>query len=215
MSAAALTAATHNDPQFRLHRRPCVAPGAVVVWLDDELVIEGTGSRRVLSGKSARRMLPDLHPLLDGHRDLTALVEELPPGANAAQVRAVLLLLFSCGLLQDGPLPAEPSDQELLLSRLLDTTRVNSDVDQAQQRLQSATVAVVAPESLGGVLELELASVGLQVLVADPATVAGSRPDLTVVWTGGDLIEVERQIAALRRPLQRDRRRWWPAAAAR
>ena len=196
MSAAALSMATQNDPQFRLPRRACVVPGAVVAWWDDELVIDGTGSRRVLSGKSARRLLPDLLPLLDGRHELDELVRALPAGTTPAQVRAVLLLLFSCGLLQDGPMPAQPTDQELLLSRLLDTTRVNANVQQAQRRLTDAGVAVTAPEPWAGALRAELASVGLRVL--DSGENDGLATDLAVLWMGGDPERLRSRIRALR-----------------
>jgi SagB-type dehydrogenase family enzyme len=185
MSAAALSVATYNDPQFRLPERPCLVPAAVLVWLDDELVVEGTGSRRVISGKSARRLLPDLLPLLDGCSDVSELAAALAavaPAATVRQVRAVLLLLYSCGLLQEGPMPVDPTEQELLLSRLLDTTRVNLHVDGAQARLRTTTVAIAAPPELQRALLTELASVQIGATAFDTQHPAAGQPDLVVAW---------------------------------
>ena len=180
LSAASLSAATTNDPQFQVPSHPSVVAGAVLLWVGDQLLIEGTGSRRVLSGRSARRILPDLLPLLDGTRGLPELAEAL--ALQESRVQAVLLLLYSCGLLQQGPVTVGPrSPQTVLLSRLLDTTRANINVAQAEQRLADALVQISGPDGVRAVLAAELTDLGLAVSV--PGHETAQRPGtLAVVW---------------------------------
>jgi len=147
-------------------------------------LIEGTGSRRVLSGRSARRILPDLLPLLDGTRGLPELAQAL--ALQESRVRAVLVLLFSCGLLQQGPIDvAHRSPQEVLLSRLLDTTRANVNVGQAQQRLADGLVEIVAPDAVHAAIAAELTDLGISVAAANLENhqMAGT---LAVVWVDDD-----------------------------
>ena len=180
LSAAGLSAATTNDPQFQLPSHPSVVAGAVLLWVGDQLLIEGTGSRRVLSGRSARRILPDLLPLLDGTRTLLELAETL--ALQESRVRAVLLLLYSCGLLQQGPVTVGPrSPHAVLLSRLLDTTRANVNVAQAQQRLADALVQISAPDAVRAMVVAELADLGIAASVPGPETAQRSTT-LAVVW---------------------------------
>jgi SagB-type dehydrogenase family enzyme len=184
LSAAGLAAATVDDPQFRLPEHPSVVPGVVLRWLGEELVVEGTGNRRVITGRTARRLLPDLLPLLDGRRSVTDLGTAL--GQPPARIRSVLLLLFSCGLLQEGPgaVGKARTPQAVLLSRLLDTTRVNANVDEAQSRLATAQVGLAAGDAFTAGLAADLRGMGMQVhrLGSGHDDGTADRLDLAVVW---------------------------------
>lgn len=164
LSASSLALMTVNDPQFRLPVRPCLVPGLVLQWTTEGLVVEGTGNRRTLTGRTTRQILPDLLPLLDGTRDLdelAALVRWSP-----GPLRSILLLLYSCGMLQEGPEPeGGPIDPRYaLFARLLDTTRVNVSATEAMVRLSRAAVAVAAAGPFRDLLLSQMAENGMRVL---------------------------------------------------
>ncbi|MEU6867100.1 nitroreductase family protein [Streptomyces sp. NPDC046876] len=164
LSAVDLAYATLNDPQFRLPAHPSLVPGVVLHWSEDGLLVEGTGNRRTLSGRSARQILPDLVPLLDGTRTLDELAAAL--GRTAPQIRAVLLLLYSCGLLQEG-VPRDTAPQSVLLARLLDTTRVNAGADEVQDRMASAPIGLWAAGPFGELLAERLGALGMRTVRLD------------------------------------------------
>ncbi|MER5639331.1 hypothetical protein ABT095_20530 [Kitasatospora sp. NPDC002227] len=182
LNAADLAFATANDPQFQLPAHPSVVPGAVVHWSEAGLLIEGTGTRRTLSGRSARQILPDLLPLLDGTRTAGELAEKL--GRPPAQIRAVLLLLFSCGLLQDGA-AGGPDPQSVLLARLLDTTRVNANAAQAQRRLAEARIGILADGPFAAALAGQLAAMGMRPVELADAGAAAEELHLAVLHAAG------------------------------
>lgn len=194
LSAVSLSMATTDDPQFQLPVRPAVVPGSVTLWVGDQLLIEGTGSRRVLSGRSARRILPDLLPLLDGTRTISDLAKVL--GQSEPRVRAVLVLLFSCGLLQDGPATVD-SPIAVLLARLLDTTRVNANVGGALRRLATARIETYGPAAIRAALVAEFRLLGMSTgqSSSDSSASGLEHPSgqrgaegttLAVVWVSGD-----------------------------
>lgn len=186
LSAVHLASATANDPQFRLPERPCIAEGIVMTWTPRGLMVEGTGTRRSLTGRSARQILPDLLPLLDGSRTLAELAELMR--LDSEHVHAVLLLLYSCGMLQEGPHPelAQRDDQYALLSRLLDTTRVNASAAEAQTRLDTTLIAVVAPEPFAGTLAAHLRASGMTTGASKSVGAVDPTVGLAVVWVDQD-----------------------------
>ncbi|MBV2153698.1 nitroreductase family protein [Kitasatospora sp. SUK 42] len=198
LSAVDLAYATANDPQFRLPPHPSVVPGAVLHWAEDGLIVDGTGTRRTLGGRSARQVLPDLLPLLDGTRTLDQLATAL--GRTATQVRAVLLLLYSCGLLQEG-VPRRSGPQSVLLARLLDSTRVNASADEAQDRLADAPVALRAPEPFRKALAERLNAMGMRTTrLGSPGSGEDETPALAVLHVGAGHQADAREIhLALRR----------------
>ncbi|MFI8456053.1 nitroreductase family protein [Kitasatospora sp. NPDC085464] len=203
LSAVELAHATAGDPQFRLPAHPSVVPGVVLHWSEDGLIVEGTGNRRTLSGRSARQILPDLLPLLDGTRDLDQLAAAL--GRAAPQVRAVLLLLYSCGLLQEG-VPRRTDPQSVLLARLLDSTRVNANADEAQDRLAVAPVALWAGGAFGDLLAERLHAMGAPTVRLDAtASLTGANPALAVLHVDAvnqaDAREVYRALRASEVPV--------------
>src|SRR5450756_129675 len=186
LSAVQLATATANDPQFRLPERPCLVEGLVLAWTATGLLVEGTGTRRALSGKSAQQILPGLLPLLDGTRALPELAELTQ--LDEARIHAVLLLLYSCGMLQEGPHP-EPARRDAayaLLSRLLDTTRVNASVAEAQTRLETTTAIVVAPEPFAGTLTAHLRASGMTTTAGSSVSAVDPATGLAVVWIDRD-----------------------------
>ncbi|MEU4584672.1 nitroreductase family protein [Kitasatospora aureofaciens] len=196
LSAVDLAYATANDPQFRLPAHPSVVPGVVLHWSEDGLIVEGTGTRRTLSGRSARQILPDLLPLLDGTRTLDQLSTVL--GRPDPQVRAVLLLLYSCGLLQEGA-PRRTDPQSVLLARLLDSTRVNTNADEAQDRLVGAPVALWSDAGFAELLSERLNAMGMRTVRLDAAGFrADESPVLAVLHIDagnrGDAREVYRAL---------------------
>ncbi|MFH8386553.1 nitroreductase family protein [Kitasatospora sp. NPDC018058] len=200
LSAVELAYATANDPQFRLPAHPSVVPGVVLHWSEDGLIVEGTGTRRTLSGRSARQILPDLLPLLDGTRTLDDLSAAL--GRPAPQVRAVLLLLYSCGLLQEG-VPRRTDPQSVLLARLLDSTRVNTNADEAQDRLAAAPVALWADGLFGESLAERLHAMGMRTVRLDSPNASADdeqSPALAVLHVdAGNRADARELYRALRR----------------
>jgi bacteriocin biosynthesis cyclodehydratase domain-containing protein len=161
----------------------------VLLWGKDDLVIEGTGNRRTFTGRTAKHLLPDLIPLLDGSRTCEELATRL--GWGPEPIRTVLMLLYSCGLLQEGP--AEPelarTPQYALLARLLDTTRVNQSATQAQQRLDAAVVGIHGPSDVTDEVVRHLAAVGIRVFAVSQDEVGGADRaalDLAVIVIDGD-----------------------------
>lgn len=186
LSAVHLASATANDPQFRLPERPCIAEGIVMAWTPRGLLVEGTGSRRALTGRSAQQILPGLLPLLDGSRTLAELAQLMR--LDSERMHAVLILLYSCGMLQEGPHPklAKRDDQYALLSRLLDTTRVNASAAEAQDRLDTTRIAVVAPEPFAGTLAAHLRASGMTTGASESVEVVDPTVGLAVVWVDQD-----------------------------
>jgi SagB-type dehydrogenase family enzyme len=178
LSAEVLSVSTLNDPQFLIPEYPSLVPGVLTAWLKDGLLVEGTTSRRMLKGLSVRNILPAMFPLLDGSRDWGALAESL--ALSEEQVREVLSVLFSVGLLEEGPRSELRDPLQYFVDRAVDCTRKNRSGTQARLRLGRSSVFLRAPERMLPAIQDEIELLGvsladsevcdLAVLVVEAAT---------------------------------------------
>jgi len=90
--------------------RPRLKPWYRLAEAGESLVFEHGQSAIVFEGRAARRLLPELLPLLDGTRQVSDLAPRLGPSSGAG-VEHALRLLHEHGLLLDGPglEPDEPA----------------------------------------------------------------------------------------------------------
>lgn len=66
LSAAAMSAAVHNDPQFAPPTLPRLVPGVVRVPTANGVIVDGGPSRQSFTGRSAATLLPTVMDALDG-----------------------------------------------------------------------------------------------------------------------------------------------------
>ena len=153
-----------TDRDLTLPERPRLIPELVIVPLEDDgLMFVGAEVPQVLRGKSARRLLPGLLPLLDGHHTLSELSDNLP-ALRPTDVRDVVSLLFSRGLLEDGhsaPVPDRLADVTSFVGRHIDASRRHPNREAVAQRLAAATVCVSGPGLLTDRLAADLRCAGV------------------------------------------------------
>ena len=123
-----------SDPEVQVPRKPRLPPEIVVLPFGPRgILLEGSKTTQVLSGSSARTLLPAVLEQLDG----TKTVEEIAaaiPYASFDDIENVVTLLFSCGVLEDGlspPPPEEFRDLDAFLGRFVDVTRNNQNRGEA------------------------------------------------------------------------------------
>lgn len=180
VSAGAMGRAFATDPELRLPDRPRLIPELLVAPAgDDGVLFAGAASTEVVRGRSARGLLPRLLPLLDGTRAIDAVAGDLPD-VSRRDVHDAVALLFSRGLLEDGPLPdGVPRFPDLVsfLGRYNDVSRSNRSRVEAFRRLAAARVRVAGPSGCADVVGEQLASSGV------PAPADGAAP-------GGDALSI-------------------------
>ncbi|KUJ49675.1 hypothetical protein ACZ90_67195 [Streptomyces albus subsp. albus] len=168
--ASMMLAAVETDPQFQLPRRPVFIPGTLVVPMAHGLVVEGGPERQVFRGKAATQLLPDLIPLLDGTRtveEAAAVVGRVRPVA----IRAAVALLYTAGLLHDGPDEAPlvpghvPSSVATYVARSLDSTRARRSPGEVFAGLAAHPLSIVDTGKPAGA-------------IADLLRRSGERPEL-------------------------------------
>jgi len=136
------------DPELHLPSHPRVPPELLQLPLGpSSLLFEGARGTQVVGGRSARTLLPQVLPLMDGTRSIDQLQQALPQ-LSARALRDIVTLLYSRGLLEDGtpgeadPAPQAPAALAAFAGRFNDVTRVNRHRGEALQRLADARVAV-------------------------------------------------------------------------
>lgn len=145
ISAQVLGHGFSEDPEFRLPQHPRLVPEVLALpYGAQALLFEGVRDTQVVAGRSARTFIPRLMEALDGQHTLEMLQERFAPVPPDA-VHDAVVLLFTRGLLEDGP--EDPVAQNRALSafagRYCDVTRANTSRNQALGRLAAARVAVV------------------------------------------------------------------------
>lgn len=189
VSAQVLGHSFARDPELRIPQQPrFIREVLTIPYGADGLLFEGVRDVQVIAGRSARSFLPRLLPLLDGTRsfaDLAAVFPALPPQA----IHDALALLYSRGLLEDGPLDTAPGRNTALAAyagRYADVTRVNRSRGEVLDRLAARKVAVVATDAAADLMAA-MADQGLHSLTVldDPAQLTAGAFDLLVgVFTG-------------------------------
>ncbi|WP_312396178.1 hypothetical protein [Kocuria sp.] len=148
LSAAAMSAAIHTDPQFAPPTLPRLIPGLVRVPTAYGLIVDGGPSRQSFTGRSAATALPAVMDALDGTSDLAQLstILEMPQ----EHVDQFLALLYTTGMLEDAATDVPESDAtngfdpeaRIFLTRSLDTTRAHRSFSQLRESVHQAPLAV-------------------------------------------------------------------------
>ncbi|MEA2720908.1 MAG: hypothetical protein QOJ39_2772 [Candidatus Eremiobacteraeota bacterium] len=150
-----------TDPAFHLPARPRFPRELLLMPTDDGLCVEGAFERQLLRGKAANDFLPQLIALLDGTRSLADLAAAFP-ARPPEHVAHAITLLYSRGLLEDGPLEtAGDSDVRSFLGRFVDNTRHHRNRDDAAALLASASATIAAPPEIASMLRADLLSSGV------------------------------------------------------
>jgi Nitroreductase family len=174
------------DRELSLPGTPRLIPELLVVPLgDDGLMLAGGAEPQVFRGRSARGLLLRLLPLLDGRRTLPELAERCPTVAPG-DLRDVIGLLASRGVLEDGGTeapPAELEDVAAFAGRMIDASRRHPHRLAVLGRLAASTVTVVGPATLAAAMAEELRAAGVGT-VRSGGGAAGSEA-LTVVLSTG------------------------------
>lgn len=153
------------DPDLSLPERPCLISELLVLPIDDDgLLFVGAEEPQLLRGRSARGKLVRLLPLLDG----TATLSEIAvahPTFSLRQLHDMVALLFSRGLLEDGPgiqAPADLADTAAFVGRHIDVTRRHSGRAEALRSLAEANVRISGHPAFAEALAEELRAAGLR-----------------------------------------------------
>lgn len=133
------------DPELELPHRPRLPPEIIVLpFGPDGLLFEGGKTTQVLTGTSSRTLLPAVLAQLDGTKSCEEIAAAVPH-ASVNQIKNIVTLLFSCGLLEDGlsPLPPEEfRELDAFFGRFVDVTRNNGNRGEAMARLCGASIAI-------------------------------------------------------------------------
>lgn len=130
-------------------RRPYLKPWYRRAQPDGRLVFEYAQSTVVFEGKAVEKLLPVLLPLLDGTRTVDE-IDEVLGRAAAPAVGHALTMLTERGLLLDGPpVPDDVATAKAETVHFLAATGRGGSLDQSEQVLARATVAVVGTGELG------------------------------------------------------------------
>ncbi len=189
-----------GDPELNLPERPrYVAEVVAIPYGQNGLLFDGVRGVQVIMGRSARTFLPRLLPLLDGSRTLDELASVFPQLPRQA-LHDTLALLYSRGLLEDGPLEPcaeEIADLSAFAGRYCDVTRVNRSRGEVLDRLSAKRVAVAAT-SLGEAVIEALGGQGLDSLqlVASPKDLADAGADLLIGAFGAEDADARTWFAA-------------------
>ena len=132
-----------RDDALSAPERPRLKPWFRLAETGETLVLEHGQSAVVFEGRAARRLLPQLLPLLDGSRPVSELAQELGRGSKAG-VEHALRVLHEHGLLLDGP-GLEPSEAPEVVDavELLASTTPGQQVTSIRTSLADAVVEVV------------------------------------------------------------------------
>lgn len=140
--------AFENDVDLQLPQRPRLIPELIQVPIgDDGVLFVGGENYQVLRGRSARRVVAVIGPLLDGNRTLDEIV--VAAKWSRTDVRDVVSLLCSRGLLEDGAIkvPGASAEVASYLGRYADVSRANANRGVALSRLAQCVVGVRGPAS--------------------------------------------------------------------
>lgn len=178
------------DRDLTLPERPRFIPELVVLPLgDDGLMVCGGDQPQVFRGRSARGLLLRVLPLLDGEHTLQAIAQR-HPGLRVADLRDIVSLLTSRGLLEDGM--SEPAGEPLadvsgFIGRHLDGSLSRFRRTAVLRDLAAATVVLVGPPRLGELVGDDLRASGVgRVHVCDGTPTAAT---LTIVLSTGATCE--------------------------
>lgn len=164
LSSAVIGNSFANDAELQLPAYPRAIPELLVMpYGMTGLLVEGTRDTQVLNGRAARSFVPRLLERLDGTRPLEALLTAFAPYPPRAVFEA-LAMLFSRGLLEDGPSPAPPpelAEVAAFCGRYADVTRANRNRGEALARLGRTRVAVLGDPAAKATLQAALAGSGL------------------------------------------------------
>lgn len=210
-----------HDPQIQMPTYPRVPEDIVSIWFTQQLlVLGGTIDNVVLRGKSVENLLPQLLPLLRGRLTVDEIVERVQ-GFQPQSVRDALVLLYMQGLIEEGAIPFQNLNRDLLrafnlqlkfYSRYIDYTHANINRYEVLSRMQASSVLVVGQGASGRAALAEVASLGLGKAIVLPlddaidAWQALSTPyfdidilDLDVQeLRGGNLLAIEKLAQAIR-----------------
>ncbi|MEW6703332.1 MAG: nitroreductase family protein [Pseudomonadota bacterium] len=193
LSSAVIGSSFANDSELRLPARPRAIPELMVLpYGATGLLVEGTRDTQVLNGRAARSFVPRLLQELDGRRTLEELLDSFAPYPRQAVYEA-LAMLFSRGLLEDGP-PPEVAPGLAPLSafcgRYVDVTRVNANRGEALARLARGRVALLGTGRAQAALRAALQGCGLGAVLEVPSLRSidelDAATDLGVVLVDGD-----------------------------
>ena len=154
-----------TDRDLTLPARPRLIPELIALPLGaDGVMFVGAEAPQVLRGRSARGVLPRLLPLLNGEHTLSEIAET-QPALSATDLRDIVSLLFSRGLLEDGRPRASVSeplaDVASFIGRHIDASRRHPNREAVLQRLATATVSVLGPTPLAESLAADLRAAGV------------------------------------------------------
>lgn len=144
-----------------LPRQPYLRPWYRTATDGERLLLEHGGTVVVLEGAALKRLVPALLPLLDGTRELDAIVAQLGVPARPA-IEQALALLAGRGLLTEGPpLDELPEPFAASAEALSATRRDGASPHEVHRRLRAARVAVAGGPRLAATLTRELLRAGV------------------------------------------------------
>jgi SagB-type dehydrogenase family enzyme len=159
-------AAAHKPPgnKFELPLRPRFIEELVVAPTGDGIAVDGADQLHLVWGDTARNVLPDLIPLLDGTRTQAEISAALPH-VPAELLRSVLSSFFSWGLVEEGSEAvssdlAVNADTLSFFRRYLGATGLNRNGSEAYERLLTTEIMIAESGPVG------TASQDLQLLLA-------------------------------------------------
>ena len=190
-----------HDPQIQLPTYPRMPEDIVKIWFTQQLLVLGGPIDDIaLRGKSVENLLPQLLPLLQGRLTMDQIVERIH-GFRSQSVRDALVLLYMQGVIEEGAIPFQNLNRELIkafnsqlkfYSRYIDYTHANINRYEVLSRMQASSVLVIGQGLTGRATLAETAALGLgnaTVLPIDGATDAWQ--SLTTPYFNIELLDLD------------------------
>lgn len=186
---------SRRDDAQPVPERPRLKPWYRVAEAGEALVLEHGQSAIVFEGSAARRLLPELLPLLDGSRPVSDLMQQLGPGREAG-VDHALRLLHEHALLLDGPglHPDEPAGVVDAVESLA-SAAPGSQIAAIRRSLADAVVEVVGGGAAVPTLTELLRASGVGRIVGAPWETNAERSPtrlVLIVPSGSEVAEAVR-----------------------
>jgi len=157
--------AVQFDPQMQPPRHPRISASFVMMpYGEDGLLIDGAVEKQLFRGRGAKIVLPAVIELCDGHNSLQDIARALPSFPPEAVYNAVALL-YSRGMLQEGPIPSDFERSVVsFIDRHIDFTRANENTEQVCVRLDCTTVAAYGDAEFAQALSEQIEASGMHMV---------------------------------------------------
>ncbi|WP_371069514.1 SagB family peptide dehydrogenase [Sediminibacillus sp. JSM 1682029] len=149
ISSQRMGKAVQLDPQFSLPKYPHFPDSFQLIPIEDGVIIHGGESLQYFPGKNVYRFFEHFLPILDGTNSVEDIYRKNPQ-IKRQMIFNNLALLYSRGLLEDGPLDKEDYREDIdknildFFRRHTDSTRYNKSANEGLKRLADENILILS-----------------------------------------------------------------------